>query len=322
MHVIRTHIEVAAGVVRDQDRGRVLLARRPEGVHQGGLWEFPGGKLEPDETVSEALKRELSEEIGIIVHASIPLITLEHSYPDRTVRLHVREVRDFSGEPRGLEGQPVKWVSPGDLDQYSFPAANYPIKTAVQLPDRYPILNLDDHSPRVIQGLLAAWSDQGLRLIRLRTIFGGKALDRVGHWVAVARTLGIEVLIDGPPELVDATDAAGLHLRALALGGLKERPLRKGRWLSASCHDGNELLKAMDLGVDFAVLGPVLPTASHPGAPAMGWSHFESLVSKVSFPVYALGGLESHDILVAREHGAQGIAAIRAFLPNSHGLGA
>lgn len=322
MNSVRKHIEVAAGVVRDVGRGQVLIAKRPQGVHQGGLWEFPGGKIEPGETVSEALKRELWEEIGITVHASTPLITLEHAYPDRTVRLHVREVRDFSGEPRGLEGQPVEWVWPGDLDQFSFPAANDPIKTAVQLPDRYPILNLDDHSPEVIQELLQGWSAQGLRLVRFRTRSGAKASDRLGHWVALAQTLGIKALIDGTTDLMNATDAAGLHLRAHALQGLMVRPIAKDRWLSASCHDAHELAKAGELGVDFAVLGPVLPTASHPGAPAMGWSDFESLVSGVSFPVYALGGLGPEEVHLAREHGAQGVAAIRAFLPNPHGLGA
>lgn len=322
MNEIRKQIEVAAGVVRDESRGQVLVAKRPEGVHQGGLWEFPGGKLEPNETVSEALKRELWEEIGIIVHASTPLITLEHAYPDRTVRLHVREVRDFSGEPRGLEGQPVKWVSPGDLDAYSFPAANYPIKRAVQLPDRYPILNLDDHAPEVIESLLRLWSEKGLRLVRFRTLLTGKASDRLGHWVAVAQAFGIKVLIDGSLDLLKATGAEGLHLRAHELHMLKDRPIAKDRWLAASCHNATQLTQAMEVGVDFAVLGPVLPTASHPGAPAMGWSRFESLVSRVSFPVYALGGLGPREIQMAREHGAQGIAAIRTFLPNPHGLGA
>ena len=318
----RPHLEVAAGVVRDVGRGRVLVAQRPLGVHQGGLWEFPGGKLEPHETVCEALKRELWEEIGIQVHASTPLITLVHAYPDRLVRLHVREVLDFSGEPRGLEGQPVQWVSPLDLDQYAFPAANVPIKTAVQLPDQYPILNLDDHSPEVIKLLLEGWSEKGLKLVRFRTRQGAKAGDRVGAWVAEADDLGIKVMLDGPSELVDATDAAGLHLRAHELLEWQDRPVGKNRWLAASCHDALELERARDLGVDFAVLGPVLPTASHPGAPAMGWTQFESLVSKVAFPVYALGGVGPENVRLAREHGAQGVAAIRAFLPHTHGLGA
>ncbi len=309
-------IEVAAGVVWDERRGKVLVARRPESAHQGGLWEFPGGKLEAGETVSDALTRELREELGILVHASTPLITLEHAYPDRKVRLHVREVRDFSGEPRGLEGQPVRWVDPDDLDQYAFPAANYPIKSAVQLPDRYPILNLDDHPAETTEAILKIWSAEGLRLIRFRTRPDVTDVATLGVWVSKAKALGLEVLIDGSVRLMEATDAAGLHLRAEALRNLDCRPVPEDRWLAASCHDAQELNRATRLGVDFAVLGPVLPTTSHPGAPALGWSEFGALATTASFPVFALGGVGPEDVPVARDHGAQGIAAIRAFLPN------
>ena len=322
MNSARMQIEVAAGVIRDDAQGRVLVAKRPEGVHQGGLWEFPGGKLEAGETVSEALKRELWEEIGISVHTSTPLITLEHAYPDRTVRLHVREVREYSGEPQGLEGQPVLWVTPDELDHYAFPAANYPIKTAVQLPDRYPILNLDDHSVETLEGLLEVWARQGIELIRFRTRVEQNAAQRIADGVAKAMAFGIDVLIDGSRPLMEASGAAGLHLRGQALRECSKRPVAEDCWLAASCHDALELAAAARLGVDFAVLGPVLPTASHPGAPALGWSHFESLVAKVPFPVYALGGVGPQEIPMAREHGAQGVAAIRAFLPNLHGLGA
>jgi len=318
----RKHIEVAAGVIRDDARGRVLVAKRPEGVHQGGLWEFPGGKLEAGETVAEALKRELWEEIGIRVHASTPLITLEHAYSDRTVRLHVREVRDFSGEPRGMEGQPVLWVTPKELDQYAFPAANHPIRTAVQLPDRYPILNLDDHSEAAAGALLEAWHQGGLRLVRFRSRLKGPDFERVGAWVARAKALGIEALIDGSVDLMLATGAAGLHLPGKSLQALSARPVSLDCWLAASCHDAQELAEATRLGVDFGVLGPVLPTMTHPGAPSMGWTRFAALAASATFPIYALGGLGPEAICLAREHGAQGIAAIRAFLPDTHGLGA
>lgn len=321
MHSARKRIEVAAGVIRDDARGQVLLAKRPAGVHQGGLWEFPGGKIEAGESVPEALKRELWEEIGITVHASTPLITLEHAYPDRRVRLHVREVRDFSGEALGREGQSVLWVTPDALDQYAFPAANAPIKTAVQLPDRYPILNLDDHSSETLERLLSAWSDQGIRLARFRTRIP-RAEASIAEWVARARGYGIEVLIDGSADLLAASGAAGLHLQRQMLRQCSHRPVGDDLWLAASCHDAFELEAAAQLGVDFAVLGPVRPTASHPGAPALGWPIFESLVAGVAFPVYALGGVGIPEIFMAREHGAQGIAAIRAFLPDLHGLGA
>lgn len=119
-------IHVAVGVLRD-DGGRVLISRRASGVHQGGLWEFPGGKVESGETVTDALARELSEELGISVRSSAPLLEVRHDYGDKQVMLDVHEVTGWSGEPRGLEGQPLAWASLASLDTYAFPAANAPI---------------------------------------------------------------------------------------------------------------------------------------------------------------------------------------------------
>ncbi|MDQ1304172.1 MAG: 8-oxo-dGTP diphosphatase, partial [Pseudomonadota bacterium] len=103
-------ILVAAGVLRDAS-GRVLIAQRPDGKHAAGFWEFPGGKIQAGESPLQALCRELAEEIGIVVSAATPLMTFRHSYPERVVELQVFEVSHYSGEPRGLEGQPLRWVA-------------------------------------------------------------------------------------------------------------------------------------------------------------------------------------------------------------------
>ena len=116
-------VHVAAAVIRGAD-GRVLIARRPDDKHQGGLWEFPGGKVEEGEVVQAALSRELEEELGIRVSAARPLIQVHHDYPDKHVLLDVWEVSAFTGEPHGAEGQPLAWVAPRDLGQYEFPEAN------------------------------------------------------------------------------------------------------------------------------------------------------------------------------------------------------
>ena len=307
----RVHLEVAAGVIWNEDSSQVLIAQRPHKVHQGGLWEFPGGKLESGESVEDALVRELHEEIGITVHASTPLITLHHDYPDRSVRLHVREVRDFEGEPHGVEGQPVCWVFPEDLQSYSFPAANDPIRRAVQLPDRYPILNLGDHHPDQFISILRGWAAQGIRFVRFRTIaeHGGEK-----EWLEEASRLGLTVMVDQHIGEMSQNEAYGLHLRSWELQKYRCRPVAADRWLAASCHHAEDLAHAAQIGVDFAVLGPVLATASHPGEKFLGWDEFHRLVAQVSFPVYALGGVGPEDIREAREHGAQGIAGIRAFL--------
>ena len=120
-----TEVKVAAGVI-ERD-GQVLVTQRAAKAHQGGLWEFPGGKLESGESAEQALVRELAEELNIQVTQQSPLIEIAHDYGDKQVRLFVFVVRDFDGEPQGLEGQPMQWVAATELNGLSFPAANLPI---------------------------------------------------------------------------------------------------------------------------------------------------------------------------------------------------
>lgn len=118
-------IHVAVGVIyKDQ---QLFICKRPDDKHQGGLWEFPGGKVEQGETVFTALKRELLEEVSLVIHSSKELMVIEHDYSDKSVRLDVHIVDDFSGEAHGAEGQQGQWVAIGELDDYAFPAANVAI---------------------------------------------------------------------------------------------------------------------------------------------------------------------------------------------------
>ena len=119
-------VTVAVGILID-DAGRVLVTRRAPEAHQGGLWEFPGGKVEKNETILAALARELQEELGVLVEATEALMVLDHDYGDKQVRLDVHRVTRWSGEPRGLEGQPLAWQQPEQLRDWAFPAANRPI---------------------------------------------------------------------------------------------------------------------------------------------------------------------------------------------------
>ena len=119
-------VTVAVGILID-DAGRVLVTRRAPDARQGGLWEFPSGKVEAEETLLEALARELKEELGVLVEATDALMALEHDYGDKQVRLDVHRVTRWSGEPRGLEGQPLAWQQPEQLQHWAFPAANRPI---------------------------------------------------------------------------------------------------------------------------------------------------------------------------------------------------
>ena len=123
-------VHVAVGVILDADRN-ILITRRAPDAHQGDLWEFPGGKVEAGESLTEALARELREELGIVIGRTTALLEVRHDYGDKSVLLDVHVVWEFSGEARALEGQPMAWVAPAELGGYSFPAANMPIVAAV-----------------------------------------------------------------------------------------------------------------------------------------------------------------------------------------------
>ena len=124
-------LHVAVGVILDEFHN-ILITRRAPDAHQGGLWEFPGGKVEAGESLALALARELREELGISIGRTSGLLEIRHDYGDKSVLLDVHVVWDFSGEARGLEQQPLAWVAPGELADYAFPAANAPIVEAVQ----------------------------------------------------------------------------------------------------------------------------------------------------------------------------------------------
>jgi len=301
---------VAAGVLVNAD-GAVLLARRPAKVHQGGLWEFPGGKVELNEAPGAALQRELAEELGIEVVAYRPLIRVRHTYAERVVVLDVYSVTEYRGTPRGLEGQPLAWVMPDRLHDYPMPAADRPIVQAIRLPACYLIT---PPAPAGISELLAGLekaivSDVRLFQLRLKEPFAQRS--QAAHEVAaLCRAHGVDLLINGSIDLARALDC-GVHLTARQLAELEERPLPPGVWVAASCHSRTELERAASLGLDFAVLSPVKTTSSHPERKSIGWRNFERWVEGLAMPVFALGGLGSADVEDAWMHGGQGIAAIR-----------
>jgi 8-oxo-dGTP diphosphatase len=306
-----TAVRVAAGVIADAD-GRVLLARRPAGAHQGGLWEFPGGKAEPGESIGEALRRELAEELGLEVLVHRPLIRVRHAYADREVVLDVHRVTEWRGEPVGLEGQPLVWVPPEELGRWPMPPADKPIVAAVQLPDVYLITPAPEGAPEAFAHRLDAALRRGVRLVQLRAPGWERAAVEPYAVAALARcrARGAQLLIHRDWALAASIGADGVHLTASQLAGEGRRPLPDGMLFGASCHDPEELMRAEAIGADFAVLGPVLPTRSHPGAPGIGWDRFAAWSDAARIPIYALGGMHSDMVQEAWRHGAQGVAGI------------
>jgi 8-oxo-dGTP diphosphatase len=186
---------------------------------------------------------------------------------------------------------------------------------ALRLPEYYAITPepaADDAAfllevERVLEG--------GVRLLQLRA----KRLEprRLRTLAIAARRLahrkGAQLLINGPAAFATECDADGVHLSSHDLMRATQRPLSPDRLVAASCHDVDEIRKANAIGIDFGVLGPVAPTASHPATAPLGWAQFAQLCALAAFPLYALGGLRGADVDRARARGAQGIAGISAF---------
>ncbi len=305
-----------AGVITDA-RGRVLLARRTQGRDLAGLWEFPGGKVDPGETPAQALVRELREELGIEADIGAPLIAVPQQMPHKRIVLDVHRIAGHCGKPRGLDGQALAWVPLAKLREYPMPPADRPVVAALLEPDRYLVTpspqDMDDDA--WLAGLDAALAS-GVARVQLRApgLEAGRWQALVAEAVARCRTRGAEALVSADEALARA-HGIGLHLPAAQLLARKARDFVDDLPLAASCHDAAQLRHAEAIGCDFAVLGNVQATLTHPDRAGIGWRTFASLREQASLPIYAIGGLGIRDIPVARAHGAQGIAAIRGLWP-------
>ncbi|EKF74253.1 hypothetical protein A11A3_09645 [Alcanivorax hongdengensis A-11-3] len=303
-------IIVVAAIIRGKD-GRICLGKRPDDKHQGGHWEFPGGKVEPGESLAAALARELHEELAMEQSESAPFMTIVHQYSDLHVTLHFREVFAWQGEPHGREGQPVAWFENSELPGLSFPAANRPVVTALTLPPSLAIAPPDQSLTSLLQAI--GELDATQTGIYLRHWSQHEALPEIA---SCCRYHGIRFWL----RMVSEEDAAiaqqegafGLHLPAAVLAGCDQRPDFAGV-VSAACHDRAEMEKIVSLSLDMAMVSPVEKTPSHPGASPLGWPQAAALMIGQPLACFALGGLTPDHLPLAREHGAVGVAGIRAF---------
>ncbi len=287
------------------------MAQRPYGKIYAGFWEFPGGKVNPGESISDATARELDEELGVVVELSYPWITRIFSYPHAKVRLNFRRVTRWRNEPRGRENQAFCWQNPLNVTVAPLLPANGPILRSLALPTLYGISHADELGEAVMLDRLRAGLEKGIRLIQVREKNwpAHKLAAFAGRVTKIAAAYGAQILVNSDVELARSVNAAGIHLSSKQLLSLDARPAVD--LCAASCHDAHELRHAAEIGVDFVVLGPVLPTPSHRDVKTLGWDRFSGLAQHYSLPIFALGGLDRKHIETAWRHGAHGIAMLR-----------
>lgn len=310
-------VHVAVAVIKNSD-GQYFIAKRPQDSHQGGLWEFPGGKIETNESVLEALERELLEEVGITPVKATPLIQIHHDYSDKSVLLDVWQIENFTGVASGNEGQQTKWINKTDFSCYDFPLANLPIIKAIQLPDKYMITGQFKDEIELLNRLNIS-IHKGIKLIQFRAsnLNEKSYFNYAKKMYTKCEKKGVRLLLNTSVNNFKKYSAHkfshGLHLKSKELQHYSDGNIDENLLISTSVHNHEELIRAEEKDVDFIVLSPVNKTLSHPNSVPLGWDKFKLLTGKAKIPVYALGGMKEDDLSVAKNSGGQGIAAIGEF---------
>ena len=309
-----THVAVA---ILTKESGEFLLASRPQGKPWAGWWEFPGGKIEENETPEHALKRELQEELGVAATRIQPWLQRIYDYPQthdspaKTVHLHFFFVTEWQGELHPHEGQQLSWQNPNKITVSPVLPANATIMQALALPSIYAISNMAEMGEEAFLAALKTQLKNGLKLIQLREHLCEQAsMSLPGQVISLVHQYQAKILINNDVELAMKLGADGVHLPSAELLKLTQKPA--GLIVAASCHNALELAHAQKLGLDFVVLSPVRPTKSHAGVEVLGWQKFAQLIENIEIPVYALGGMTPQDLPQALSCGARGVAMQRA----------
>ncbi len=307
-------LTVVAAILERED-GRVLLAERPAGKADAGLWEFPGGKVEAGETAAQALARELHEELGIHIDHAVRLMSVHQPRATDSLELQAWRVIGYRGEVRPREQQQLRWLPPTGIEPAQLCAADRPIARTLQWPDQLLITPDPADLPRstFLRRIDHAIAD-GLRLIRLRSkrALPDDLIDACERRLTAAGGCLLLGAADFPRR---RANLSGLYLSSQQLDGSVPQPLDPETPVFASVHHARDIVCASAIGVDVLVIAPVLATASHPEAHTLGWDGFARLLAQSSLPAFALGGLQRAHLTPARSHGALGIAAIGGLWP-------
>ena len=316
--------QVAVGII--ENNNHILMATRRLNQPLHDYYEFPGGKVDANETPKQALQRELFEELDIEHIDAQLLLILPWQYPHINVQLHVFLVSCEHTSISAKEQQNLVWAPLDRLHQYRLLPTCLPILSAMRLTRQY-YITPPISSTQLLQGiqaLCAKADDQCLIYLRQTQ------LNQTSYFDLVAAIDALKI-----PHLTIMQDRLplfkrnGLHLNKDLLNTLSVQTLSTinlghhakqpylHHLLGASCHDSKQIQTAQHLGADFITLSPVCKTNSHPNTTAMGWERFQDYAKLTPLPVFALGGLQLDDLIIAQSHYAFGIAGIEHFWPSS-----
>ncbi len=307
-------VHVVIAIIENVDQ-EVLVSKRKPDAHLGGLLEFPGGKVEVNETPVEALQRELEEEVNIESLSFSPLIQIPFSYSDRKIILDAYLVNDYSGIISANERQEIHWKKIPSLDADQFPAANHGVIRALQLPKLFSVTpDYSQNSENFLINFKKVVSNQVVKIIQLRAheLDDTEYLELARQCVDICKDNEVKLILNRDVGSDINLDISGVHLRSDVLLKTKKRPLTAKHLVGASCHNKLEVDQASKLGLDYIFIGPVIEKNFSENSETLAWPGFFELAKRSSIPAYAIGGLNKDDVDECVRNGGQGIAAIRS----------
>ncbi len=288
------------------------MAQRPPGRGWDGWWEFPGGKIEINESPFDALQRELREEIDISANHATLWFERNYIYPDKKVYIYFFKVTDWVGEIKSCENQLLDWQNPSHVSVTPILPTNLFVLKSILLPSIYAITNIKEMGEALFFERLKIKLDQGIKMIQVREKnLPYQDLKKIAQKIIdISKPYQAKVVINESEELALDIGADGVHYPFHCLMKLKARP--EFSICGSSCHNLEELIIAQDLNMSFAVLSPVQKTESHPLLDPIGWEFFSECTNKLDIPIYALGGLSQESLATSWQYGGHGIAMQRS----------
>ncbi|NNH25880.1 NUDIX domain-containing protein [Acinetobacter terrestris] len=292
-------IHVAIAILLHQDK--VLVGWREAKQHQGNKHEFPGGKVEEGESPLAACRREIYEEVGIGLQDWHAFDVIRHEYDDVIVNLHLFHAIVPSALLNEIQ-QPWRWYSRDELLSLNFPKANQAMIKRLHWAHQIKISDRLNALDALKLDQLMYWRVEGTQ---------AQIIEISGLSVEKLSKLIVNIELYQQLNSIQQQAISAIHLKQSQVMALMQGDLITGKRYIAACHDLVSMKQAEKVGCDAILLSPVLATETHPEARALGWEQFKNFAAQVEIPVFALGGMQTGDLLTAQQQGAYGIAGIR-----------